>query len=258
MNPRIDDLIALAALGELTADEGAELDAAIVADPSLASELADALDSAAALQTSPVETPPPALRASVLAAIAGIAQTVPDDGAPAPDAAPQRDDDPAIETRITPGSADEVPTLAARRRRFAPLLAAAAVLALVVGGAFIVTNSNSGDDDPIAAVVEADDAEAHSLSGTIGELDVVYSPGQEAFVLVGDSLEAPPADSTYQIWLVTDGEPISVGTFEPDDEGAIERRTDGVDPTGSTIAITVEPAGGSPQPTTTPVAQTSV
>ena len=144
MNPRIDDLIALAALGELTADEAAELDAAIVADPSLASELADALDSAAALQTSPVETPPPALRASVLAAIAGIAQTVPDDGAPAPDAAPQRDDDPAIETRITPGSADEVPTLAARRRRFAPLLAAAAVLALVVGGAIIVTNSNSG------------------------------------------------------------------------------------------------------------------
>ena len=44
MNSRIDELIALAALGELTTDESAELDAAVAADPAIARELAEALD----------------------------------------------------------------------------------------------------------------------------------------------------------------------------------------------------------------------
>ena len=78
MNPRIDDLIALAALGELTEQESAELDAAAHADPAVSEELAQALASAAALQASPVEHPPPALRSSVLDAIAGVAQDPPD------------------------------------------------------------------------------------------------------------------------------------------------------------------------------------
>lgn len=260
MNPRLDDLIALAALGELTATEAAELDEAVATDPNLARELAEALDSAAALQSSPVESPPPALRASVLAAIAGIPQSVADDGAPATsDSTPRvRPIQPAIESEIIPMSADAVPASAGRRRRFAPLLAAAAVLALVVGGALIATNSTSSNDDPIAAVVEADDAQAHSVEGPIGALNFVYSPGEGAFVLVGESLAAPPTDSTYQVWLVNGGEPTSIGTFEPDDAGSVQIRADGVDPTGSTIAITVEPAGGSPQPTTSPVAQSSV
>ena len=59
MNGRIDDLIALAALGELNEQESAELDAAVAADPAVADELAEALASAAALQSSPVEPPPP-------------------------------------------------------------------------------------------------------------------------------------------------------------------------------------------------------
>ncbi|MET0911585.1 MAG: anti-sigma factor, partial [Ilumatobacteraceae bacterium] len=230
MNPRIDDLIALAALGELTADEAAELDAAAEADPTVARELADALDCAAALQTSTADEPPPALRGSVLAAIAGLPQIADDDGPPAIGDSPRlRNLEPAFEAGNGTGVPEGLPNVAARRRRFAPVLAAAAVLALVVGGALIATNSTSSDDDPIAAVVEADDAESHSLSGTIGELQLVYSPAEEAFVLVGDSLEAPPADSTYQIWLVTDGEPTSFGTFEPDDAGAMEIRADGVD-----------------------------
>ena len=77
---------------------------------------------------------------------------------------------------------------ARRRRRFAPLLAAAAVLVLVAGGVIVATNQDS-DEDPIAAVVEADDAVAHSVSGPIGDLEFWYSPEENAVVLVGDSLE---------------------------------------------------------------------
>ena len=51
MNERIDDLIALAALGELTDDESRELDHAVQSDPEVAAELAAALEAAAAVQS---------------------------------------------------------------------------------------------------------------------------------------------------------------------------------------------------------------
>jgi anti-sigma-K factor RskA len=247
MNDRIDDLIALAALGELTDQETVELDAAVAADPHLAAELNDALASAAALQSSPAEHPPPELKTSVMQAITGVAQTSdatsapPEPGLPAPT--------PLEPTPLAPDR---------RRagRRWVPLLAAAAALLVVVGGVIVATSQDPADD-PIAAVVEADDAVSHSVSGPIGELQFVYSPGEDAFVLVGDSLEPPADETTYQVWLVTDGEATSLGTFEPDSEGSMEMRADGLDPTGSTIGITVEPAGGSEEPTLPMVAQSS-
>ena len=76
-------------------------------------------------------------------------------------------------------------------------------------------------------------------------------------MLVGDSLAAAPPESTYQVWLVSDGDFTSLGTFEPDADGSMEMRADGIDPTGSTIGITVEPVGGSEQPTLPPVARRS-
>ncbi|MET0908926.1 MAG: anti-sigma factor, partial [Ilumatobacteraceae bacterium] len=122
-------------------------------------------------------------------------------------------------------------------------------------GGVMVASNDAAQDDPIAAVVDADDAVVHSVSGPIGELEFVYSAEEDAFVLVGDSLEAAPPESTYQVWLVSDGTFTSLGTFEPDpDDGSMEMRADGIDPTGSTIGITVEPAGGSDQPTLPPVA----
>ena len=60
MNDRLDELIALAALGELTADETTELDTLLATDAEAASELADALDVAATLQSSEPLEPPPA------------------------------------------------------------------------------------------------------------------------------------------------------------------------------------------------------
>ena len=70
------------------------------------------------------------------------------------------------------------------------------------------------------------------------------------FLYVYD-LPAPPAGRTYQLWVIVNGTPVSVGTF-------------GVDPSGNarldseplpvlegtvTVAVTQEPAGGVPQPT---------
>ena len=276
MNERIDDLIALAVLGELTDDEARELDDAVQSDPEVAGELAAALEAAAVLQSTVAEEPPPRLKASVLDAIAGLPQqapggpdalggAAPTGGAPAP-AAPVATE-AAAASSPTGGAAEATEPLPAvrsigsarSRRGIVPWLAAAAAAIVVLVGAVVLLSA--GDDpgvgDEIAAVVEADDAVARSLSGEIGELEVVYSAERDALVLTGEGIEPLPEGSTYQAWLVADGAPASVGTFAPDPDGAIALRANGFDPTGAVVAVTVEPSGGSEQPTMPIVAQTT-
>ena len=61
------------------------------------------------------------------------------------------------------------------------------------------------------------------------------------------ALESEPASGrTYQAWEIAGSDPVSLGTFE---RSFLTRRV----PQGSTFAISREPEGGSPQPTTTPI-----
>ena len=69
-------------------------------------------------------------------------------------------------------------------------------------------------------------------------------------------LPPAPAGHAYQVWVLRGPTPISVRVFDSDADGhaLIERIVLPDSPQGiSTVAITVEPAGGSPQPTTTPI-----
>jgi hypothetical protein len=71
------ELLALSAVGALTEEEQMELDAALGDRPDLRAEL-DGLHGAAAVMADAVaETPPPALRANVLEAIAVTPQDAP-------------------------------------------------------------------------------------------------------------------------------------------------------------------------------------
>jgi anti-sigma-K factor RskA len=61
-----------------------------------------------------------------------------------------------------------------------------------------------------------------------------------------------PEDRTCQIWVIENEVPKPSGIFEPDDgpiavvvENSVER--------GDTIAVTLEPEGGSRKPTTDPM-----
>ena len=163
MNPRIDDLIVLAALGELTAEQAAELDRHAATDPQVASELDRALATAAMLQSPSAEAPSAALKHSVMDAITGLAQ----DPAARPSPAAK-----AILGPSTPADADVLPIGSAHsRRRFPPwVAAAAAVLVIALGAAVVISrDSDSGGlDAEIAAVIEADDAQPHSVAGEIG------------------------------------------------------------------------------------------
>jgi hypothetical protein len=70
-------------------------------------------------------------------------------------------------------------------------------------------------------------------------------------VFSASRLPAPPAGTTYQIWLLTSGAPISAGTFVPDASGRATAATD-TPPTVprpvTGVRVTLEPEPGRPAP----------
>jgi anti-sigma-K factor RskA len=67
-------------------------------------------------------------------------------------------------------------------------------------------------------------------------------------------LEALPSGQTYQVWAIRDGQPVSLGLMPPDPSGHTTAAMANVDLAGAElIAVTIEPAGGSAQPTSDPI-----
>jgi anti-sigma-K factor RskA len=81
---------------------------------------------------------------------------------------------------------------------------------------------------------------------------VFVSPGK-GVVLMAAHLPALDASRTFELWLIpAQGNPIPAGTFRGnEDSTAIYVRPGPVD-NAAAVAVTIEPRGGSPQPTTTP------
>ncbi len=237
---RIDDLVALAVLGELSVDEELELDALLAADDELRDEVDGSMAVAAELQSLLDESPPAGLRASVLDAIASTPQ-IP--AVPVASSETVASSEPVV--------APVVDLAARRQRRWIPALAAAAAFALLAGvGAIFVAGDSGGSGDQVAAVVAADDAVARELVGDMdGSLTVVYSAGEDAIVIDGDGMRVLDEDRAYVLWLVDDSGAIPVQTFRPDGSGAVSVRVDDVDPTDFVLGITEEDAAGAETPT---------
>lgn len=61
-----------------------------------------------------------------------------------------------------------------------------------------------------------------------------------------DKLPPPPAGKQYQLWAIREGKPVDEGVFKADSSGLHKMKTI----TGpEAFAVTMEPEGGSPQPT---------
>jgi anti-sigma-K factor RskA len=89
------------------------------------------------------------------------------------------------------------------------------------------------------------------LQGSGGEATVLQSADGQ--VLVAARLPPLAADQVYQLWLVQDGAAQSGGVFTVDGSGFGVIALGPGAPRGVTLAVTAEPAPGSPGPTSDPL-----
>jgi anti-sigma factor RsiW len=143
-------------------------------------------------------------------------------------------------------------------RRMAVAAAAASVAAAAVLGVAQVSTQHQLDTarasgTVIARVVTASDAQvATARTSAGGSVTVVTSAALREAVVSATGMAAPPNGRVYQVWVMgPSGAPFSarsVGLLQD-----TQLLASAVHP-GDRIGITVEPAGGTKQPTTTPVA----
>ena len=128
-----------------------------------------------------------------------------------------------------------------RRNWLYALLAAAAAVAI---GVAVLPGLNrlSGD---FASRQGQQGAVSSTLNDKAGVplADVVRLPDGQAYVQMRSAV---PAGRAYQAWKIEGGKPVSLGMFRGREYGSAL-------PAGTVFAVTVEPEGGSEQPTTTPL-----
>jgi anti-sigma-K factor RskA len=158
-------------------------------------------------------------------------------------------------------SAAPVTPLRPRVKRWQTVvLAAAAALviglgALGVGMALRPAPSTSTAEQVFAA------PDVRTVSGEIpsgGTATVVFSREKNAGVLVMNNVAPPAPGTVYQMWLIGDKGPESAGTM---DAKAVAPSTTAVLPdlgSSKALAFTVEPPGGSAQPTSPVFAELSL
>jgi anti-sigma-K factor RskA len=82
----------------------------------------------------------------------------------------------------------------------------------------------------------------------------VFVSPDRGIVFIAANLPALQAGKTFEMWVIpTGGNPIPAGTFHSQaDATAVYVRPGRVEANAATVAVTIEPEGGSPAPTTTP------
>lgn len=110
--------------------------------------------------------------------------------------------------------------------------------------------------DSLTEILSGEDLRFASLTGdTEPLLGLVWSPSRQTLVIAANDLPPLSAGRTYQLWgIPAEGDPVSLGTFDAGPDGdALLQRPLAVDADFDLGAITEEPEGGSPQPTSTPI-----
>ena len=102
---------------------------------------------------------------------------------------------------------------------------------------------------PQVAVMTLASTDATSPTGRM-----FWDQQHNAWTFVAHRVPMPKSGRTYQMWLVTPSAKISAGTFMPSPDGEVMMQATYALPKDSlaAVAVTDEPMGGSPQPTTPP------
>lgn len=247
--PDIHTLSGAYALDALDPAEAAAFEGHLDSCESCRDEVRSFRDAVAVLADDAATPPPERLRTSVLSAISEVR--------PLP---PLVDRDTA--TTVATAPVDDLADRRAARARRTPtwLVVAAAVLAVVAAGGLwrsVSLQQQLTSVTALAADVSAviTSPDATTVSGEVagsGRAAVVLSASSGKAVLVTDGVPPAPAGKTYQAWFITsDGKATSAGLVPSGDHAAV--LLDGSPSGAATVGVTLEPAGGSSQPTTKPV-----
>jgi anti-sigma-K factor RskA len=210
--------------------------------PSCAQEVRELQATAARLARAVAEVPPPGMRDQVMAAIREVRQ-------------------------LPPQTAHVVPLRRPRRRpRRTPSLVAAACLALALAaGGYALEARQQADRQHgvaiqaqqqaarLASLMSAPDAvlRTGSLAGG-GSGTVVSSLHLDEAAFVYHGLPQPADDRVYELWYSVNGSMVPAGLLPHGSSSGTTLLTGG--PGGAAaVGVTVEPPGGSPKPTGSPV-----
>jgi anti-sigma-K factor RskA len=213
------------AVGALTAAERRELEQELRRSPRLAAEVSEFAETAAmlGLAVEPV-APDAALRERLLGAI---------------EASPQV-------SHVVRGPWYTRPA--------AVLLGAAAAVIIAVGGTAVAIDLIR-EPSAIEQITAAADYErvVHEMDGG-ASVTAVWSVSLERAALIVDNMDAAPSGHVYQAWLIDgSGHAAPDVTFNPDGNAPVSLSLLGAMHAGDAIGITIEPTGGSDEPTTPPI-----
>jgi anti-sigma-K factor RskA len=271
------------ALHALGAEDAADYEAHLGASEQARIEAAELSDTAVALglAVAPVQ-PSAGLKASLMARLAATPQLAPLPAAQQVQAQVQAQatDAPAPHTepapiptapertapeRTAPGRTAPGRTAADRarlrwfQRPVGILAAAAAAVVLFAGGTFVGQSleSDQFEQDQAAGLVQitaaADTQRASATTADGQEATLIWSEERGLSALLVDDLPALSADQDYQLWYIGGSGAVPAGTFDSSGSGTVWRVLDGSLTAGDTIGVTVEPKGGSEQPTSDPI-----
>ena len=235
----VRDLMGAYALNALNDAERAEVEAYLAENDDAAREVQGLVDAAAQYGAAHSVTPPEWMRQAVLDRITESGPVASSQqAAPAPTSARAR----------------------AQRRWFGwvsgAVAAAATVVAIVLGVSLSQTQSEleavRADQAYVAEVSAQPDAELVPLDAEDGHGNVVVSRSADAAAFIAGGMDKVSEEETYQLWVIGD-EVRSAGTFDVGADGSTGvLAAEGVDDAAA-LGVTVEPAGGSEQPTMDPI-----
>lgn len=276
MNEQQHGMTGAWALDALDDEERAQVERWLAADPEAAAEARSFEETAGELAGSlaPLQ-PPPALKAAVMGRIATTRQLSPlaeeEDGnaePPEPATAPATNDSGDPRAQLVPL---ERYRASVRRSRWLSV-AAALLMVTTLAGVGLWTTERDAQQEARASLqaLQSEQAAAEESAAMVtgilsaedaahltvpsrdgGALQVVYSRDQQAMMVQAAGLPELPADRTYQLWTIEDGTATSAGLLASADDAVL---TDGPIGEAVVLGLTIEPAGGSAQPSMDPIA----
>jgi anti-sigma-K factor RskA len=257
MSADIHGLVGAYAVDAIDEQERSAFELHLAECPECQAEVASLREAATQLSLMSQTAPPSSMRDSVLAGIRTV-RPLPPLEAQSPGQVASGPVGATSPTADAPHPTETTVLHFRPRRRVTTWLAtAAAAAALLIGG---VTwspwdNGSGGSVSPTEQVLAAKDAQRYEKVIGGAKATIVRSASLGKAVIIADHMPAAPDGKDFQLWLDQPNRGmVSAGVMPHGSADTVTILLEGDAATATGAGITVEPAGGSPAPTSAPVA----